>query len=197
MLSRSVQEHLCFVATKVITQQKMLNENMKCGQLQCNIAWVVRGIWMKTERVVVGYMIKFWVKEQDWHIRLGQSNKSALAEHRFNHDSTYISRTPKSSLPNPANTDRLIRQAIELELHSNNMNREDGLILSGSWKPLIHSLEECRRHTPRSGPDIFLFSFLHFSTLTSVSPIPTSSSIPHFSHSCASFRYFTFPTLVS
>ena len=67
-----------------------------------------------------------------------------------------------------------------MELHSNNMNREDGLILSGSGKPLIHSLEECRRHTPRSGPDIFLFSFLHFSTLTSVSPIPTSSSIPHF-----------------
>jgi hypothetical protein len=44
--------------------------------------------------------------------------------------------------------DRIIREAIEIELHLDNMHREGGFCLSKSWKPLICSLKRPRDMTP-------------------------------------------------
>jgi hypothetical protein len=44
--------------------------------------------------------------------------------------------------------DRIIGEAIEIELHPNNMNREVGFCLSKAWKPLICSLKNLLNMTP-------------------------------------------------
>jgi hypothetical protein len=40
---------------------------------------------------------------------------------------------------------RIVREASEIELHPDNMNRKDGFSLSRSWKPLVTTLNEQKK----------------------------------------------------
>jgi hypothetical protein len=97
-----------------------------------------------------GQSIETRINEHHQHIRLGHPEQSAVAEHSMNLEHDILFQDTRILSTKSGYMGRFVREVIELELHPNNMNRKDGLILSGSWKLLFRLLRESK-WPPTSG----------------------------------------------
>jgi len=88
------------------------------------------------------HSIEIRIKEQYQHIRLCHPDKSTMVKcginlsHHIQFQDTSILAMRSGCM------EHIIREAIEIELHPDNMNREEGFSLIKSWKPLLQTVKE-------------------------------------------------------
>jgi hypothetical protein len=104
-----------------------------------------------------GRSVDIKLKEHQRHIRLAHLDKSPVAEHSVNQGHRIQFHNSSTLTTKTRYMDRIVREAIEIQLHPCNINRESGFCLSKSWKPLIGSLK-LPGHDTRTTGDAILHS---------------------------------------
>jgi len=96
--------------------------------------------------------ISLRIKEHQRHLRNGEDNKSAVAEHILNKKHTIDFNKTKYLGDTKIFYSRLIKESIEIHKHPNNFNRDDGFKLHNAWKDTLkfHSPEV--NHQARGNP---------------------------------------------
>jgi hypothetical protein len=93
--------------------------------------------------------------------RLGQSDKSAVAEHSIeagrNIDFNNITILEKVT----GYMDRLVKEAIEIRLHPNNFNRDGGFNLSRAWQSVTNMLKQSGGPISKQGQTMQALDFAH------------------------------------
>jgi hypothetical protein len=89
-----------------------------------------------------GCTVDTMLKEHQRHIHLEHPDKSAAAEHSIEFEHRIQFHNTSILAAKSHKMDLITVEVIEIELHSNNMNRETGFCLSKSWKPLVCSLKK-------------------------------------------------------
>jgi hypothetical protein len=76
------------------------------------------------------------------HTCLGQPEKLAMAEHKFEtyHNTEFCSITILDKAP--GYMDNLIKEAIKIRLHPRNFNGDGGFSLSRSWYPVTNIIKQ-------------------------------------------------------
>jgi hypothetical protein len=75
-----------------------------------------------------GHSVDIRLKEHQRHIRLEHPDKSAVAEHSIDQGHRIQSHNSSILTTKTRYMDRIVREAIETELHPYNINREGGLL---------------------------------------------------------------------
>jgi hypothetical protein len=88
-----------------------------------------------------GRSVDIRLKEHQRHKRREHPDKSVVAEHIIDQEHNILFHNSSILVTKTRYMDRVVKEAIGIELHPYNINREGGFCLSKSWKPLIGSFK--------------------------------------------------------
>jgi hypothetical protein len=83
--------------------------------------------------VQTGRSIEARTKQHQRYVRLKQPDKSAVAQHSINLGHSIKLQYTAILCTNMTYMDRMIREATEIDLHQEDMKKEDGPRLSRAW----------------------------------------------------------------
>ena len=123
------------ISQLIISVKDPINLNLQKG------VYVIPCSYRKEYIGEIGRSLNIRIKEHTADLRRERSSKSALAEHVHSSSHYICIEDVKLVRKEDHYLKRKIKEAIEIEKRKNNLNRDDGLKLSNTWKPLIETLK--------------------------------------------------------